>query len=291
MKDSARLGAYLAGTIVIGALLAPPLYWCAQSLIEHGWAPFLKGFDFETYFHRALLIAALAFLWPFFRSLGVRKLDDLGLAKNPHWSRDLLFGVLLAAIPLLCCGAVFIAIDVFSMRPRFLWPVFGRNLLAAAGVSLVEEVFFRGLILGLLLRSSGKSIAVLVTSAFFAIVHFLKAPERTSETVTWWSGFNSIAHSFSQFADPMFVAAAFTTLFVIALILADARLRTRSLWLPIGLHAGWILANGIFSAMTRREMLALPWLGKNLLVGIAPLSVAALTWMIMRLWYGRVRST
>ncbi len=225
------------------------------------------------------------------RSLGIKGLADLGLTRNPNWLRDLGIGLLLAAVPLLCCGAAFVANHVFSLRPAFLWAVLGRNALAAAGVSLVEEFFFRGLILGLLLRSGRQLVGVFATSAFFAIVHFLKAPERTSDTVTWFSGFNSIAHSFGQFADPMFVIAAFTTLFLLGWILADSRIRTSSLWLPIGLHAGWILANGIFSAATRREMLALPWLGKNLLVGLAPLGVAAFTWLLVRFWYGRVRST
>jgi len=118
----------------------------------------------------------------------------------------------------------------------------------------------------------------------FSIVHFLKAPMRTSTIVTWSSGFNSIAHSFSQFANPMLVAAGFTTLFLIGWILADARMRTRSLWLAIGLHAGWILASGAFNKIAHREFIALPWLGKNLLVGIVPLGVACLTWIIMRGW-------
>src|SRR5439155_47990 len=83
---------------------------------------------------------------------------------------------------------------------------------------------------------------IFVTSALFSIVHFLKAPMRTSTIVTWSSGFNSIAHSFSQFANPMLVAAGFTTLFLIGWILADARVRTRSLWLAIGLRAGWTFA-------------------------------------------------
>jgi membrane protease YdiL (CAAX protease family) len=102
--------------------------------------------------------------------------------------------------------------------------------------------------------------------------------------VTWTSGFNSIANSLAQFADPIFVAAGFTTLFMIGWILADARLRTHSLWLPIGLHGGWIFASGAFNKVAHREVLALPWLGKNLLVGIVPLGVACLTWIIMRGW-------
>jgi len=33
-----------------------------------------------------------------------------------------------------------------------------------------------------------------------------------------------------------------------------------------------------------RKLIVLPWLGKNLLVGIIPLAVACLTWLIMRSW-------
>jgi uncharacterized protein len=151
-------------------------------------------------------------------------------------------------------------------------------------VPIIEEIFFRGLILGILLRSGRRYMSIFATSALFAIVHFLKAPERTSPIVTWASGLNSIAHSFQQFANPTLVVAAFTTLFLLGCILADARVRTRSLWLPIGLHGGWIFAKGAFQAIAHRELLVLPWLGKNLLVGIVPLALAGLTWILMRGW-------
>jgi len=276
--------AYFVATILIGALIAPFLFWGAQWLTAHGWFPFLAKFDFETFFHRAVLIAALVLLWPFLRLSNVRSMTDLGLAPNQHWSRDLLAGVALAAIPLLCCGGLIVALHVYSLRHVFAWSAVGKTVLASITVPVIEETLFRGLILGILLRTGRQYLSILVTSAFFAVVHFLKAPERTSTVVTWTSGFNSIAHSFAQFADPMLVIAAFTTLFIIGWILADARVRTRSLWLPIGLHAGWIFANGLFNAAARRQIVALPWLGKNLLVGIVPLTVAALTWLIMHLW-------
>jgi len=86
----------------------------------------------------------------------------------------------------------------------------------------------------------------------------------------------------------MLVTASFTTLFLIGWILADARMQTRSLWLPIGLHAGWIFASGAFSRMAELEVIMLPWLGRNLLVGIVPLGVGGLTWLIMRGWLKHV---
>ena len=155
---------------------------------------------------------------------------------------------------------------------------------ASAVVPIIEETLFRGLVLGVLLKTGRRYMSILVTSVLYSIVHFLKAPDRTSPTVTWMSGFNSIAHAFVQFADPLLVAAGFTTLFLIGWILADARLQTRSLWLPIGLHAGWIFTSGAFNKIALRQLIVLPWLGKNLLVGIVPLAVACLTWLLMRGW-------
>jgi membrane protease YdiL (CAAX protease family) len=83
----------------------------------------------------------------------------------------------------------------------------------------------------------------------------------------------------------MLVLAGFTTLFLIGLILADARISTRSLWLPIGLHAGWILASAVFAKVARRELLALPWLGKNMLIGLVPLAVCLVSWVLLRIWF------
>jgi len=106
--------------------------------------------------------------------------------------------------------------------------------------------------------------------------------------VTWTSGFVSIANSFSQFQEPLLVTAGFTTLFLLGWILADARLRTRSLWLPIGLHAGWIFSSALFNKIARREVEWLPWIGRNLLIGLAPLCVALISWAILRAWLKHV---
>jgi membrane protease YdiL (CAAX protease family) len=128
-------------------------------------------------------------------------------------------------------------------------------------------------------------------SALFAAVHFLKGSEREPAIATWTSGFESIGDAFAGFGDLTMVVAAFAMLFLIGCILGDARVLTRSLWLPIGLHAGWIFASGTFSWMARRQMVALPWLGNNLLVGIVPLGLAAVTWILMRLWFKDDRSS
>ncbi len=288
MKDAARLLTYLLGTVLLGALLAPPMYWFARANFSA-----FANVDFESFFHRALLFAAIALLWPLLRSLGVRSLRDLELARNERWLRDVIAGFALAAIPLLCAGAIAVGLRVYMLRHHVdlarLLPVIGAAIAAPA----IEETFFRGLVLGVLLRTRQKYMSIFATSALFSIIHFLKAPDDTSPVVTWMSGFNSIAHAFAEFTEPMLVLAAFTTLFVLGWILADARIETRSLWLPMGLHSGWVLVAGIFNKLTRRQILALPWLGKNLLIGIVPLALGLLTWGLVRLWlrYDQRRKT
>jgi membrane protease YdiL (CAAX protease family) len=284
LKDAARLAAYFIAIVVVGALLAPILFWLAQTLAAHGLFPFLTKYDFDTFFHRAILVAAVLLLWPLLCVSNVRGVADLGLAPNPHWARDVGAGVLLSVIPLLFCGALLIALHAYSFRHVFVWPRFGKVLLAAISVPFIEETFFRGIVLGLLLRTGRKLISIVAVSALFAAVHFLKGSEWQPAIVTWTSGFQSIGNAFAGFGDPMMVLAAFATLFLVGCILADARVLTRSLWLPIGLHAGWIFASGTFSWLARRQMVALPWLGKNLLVGIIPLGLAAVTWVLIRLW-------
>ena len=286
MKDANRLLFYLAGVVLLGALGAPPLFWAGQFLSAHGILPSLASFDFESYFHRSLLVAALVLLWPLLRALRLRNWRDLDLERNSRAGADVAVGFAIAAIPLLCCGAVLVALHIYSLRPAFLWSKMPAVLFAASVVPFLEEILFRGLILGVLLRGFSRLSALLMTSALFSIIHFLKAPEQTSpsESVTWLSGFVSIANSFWQFGNPPLLAAGFLTLLAIGCILADARLQTRSLWLSIGLHSGWIFANGTFSRAARRAAVVLPWIGKDLLVGIVPLMIALASWMLMRSW-------
>ena len=157
MKDAARLAAYFIAIVVVGALLAPILFWSAQALAAHGVFPFLAKYDFDTFFHRAILVAAVLLLWPLLRVSNVRGLADLGLAPNPHWARDVGSGVLLSVIPLLFCGAFLIELHVYSFRHVFVWPRLGKVLLAAISVPFIEETFFRGIVLGILLRTRSKA--------------------------------------------------------------------------------------------------------------------------------------
>jgi uncharacterized protein len=284
LKDAARLLGYFAATILFATLAAPILFWTAQWLAAHGIFVSLAQFDFEAFFRRALLLGAVLFLWPFLRWLRIKHLRDLGLVPNRHRTRDVAVGFLISAVPVLCCGVFLLAVGNYTMRTDVAWAAVAAVALSAAVVAIIEEALFRGLFLGVLLRGKRPLAAALLSAGIFSIVHFLKAPDQTTTSVSWSSGFISLSHSFDQFTEPMLVLAGFTTLFLIGVILAHARLRTRSLWLPIGLHAGWIFASGAFNKIAQREIVALPWLGKNLLIGVVPLCVCFGSWILLGAW-------
>ncbi len=291
MKDAARLLAYAAATLILAALFAPVLYWSAQWLASRGLVSFLAEYEFDRYFRRSVLIVALLLFWPLFRWLHIGNWRELGLVANPHPFRDAGAGFLISAVPLLAFAILLMVLEIYSVRRFISAGDLANRTLSAAVVPFLEEPIFRGMLLGILLRRSAAPVAIFFSSAVFSILHFLKTPEQSADIVTWLSGFDSIANSFSQFREPILVLAGFTTLFLLGWILADARIRTRSLWAPIGLHAGWIFASAIFSKVARQEVEALPWLGRNLLVGIAPLCVALISWVILRAWTRHVEIT
>lgn len=296
---------FVACTLVAGALLAPALFsfgqFAARTIEEFrlgATAPFgylhkvASESGFHRYFNRAILVSALVLLWPFARLMRLRR-SDFALGKNRAWILDLGVGFLLAAGILLALGVILLGTGYFESRSDPAWgKAATRAIGTAAGVSLMEEFVFRGALFALLLRTLRPMPALLMLSAIFAAVHFLKPPESAAleaSAVTWSSGFWLVGQIFRHFGDPTFLLAEFATLFAVGIVLADARLKTRSLWVPIGLHAGWVF--GIFfyrgfasAASATKAGDHLPWIGENLKTGIFPLIAIAVTAALLRPW-------
>lgn len=285
LKDIAKIFAYLVAVIVLGALLAPPLYWGAQWCIGHGWLTVLAPFKFQKYFNRAALIAALALLWPTIRWLQVRGWRDLGLEPDARWGRHLLVGFIIAALGVGLMAFGYIQFGVYRFRPDSPWHKVPMIALSAITVAMLEEALFRGGILGLVRRSMSPYAALFWVSTLFAIVHFLKPDEDFDPgNITWLSGFVLIPHAFHQFAETQTLLAGFTTLFALGWLCGDARLRTRSLWMSIGLHAGVVFVKMSFSVLSKRREVHLPWTGKELQIGLVPVGILLFGWVVVVLY-------
>jgi uncharacterized protein len=282
-----KLFVYFGAVVVLGALLAPPLFWSAAFFDP--WLRFLRELEFQKVFHRSVLIAAILLLLPAARSLNIRNVRELGLTRNPHGWQQLAFGFCAAFGFLVVLGIFLLSLEVFRLKPAPPWT----RLLGVAGtaiaVSLIEEFLFRGALLGIFKRAMNANAALVIVSAIFSIVHFLKPGEIELSDVHWFSGFLLIPAAFWQFADPMLVLAGFTTLFCVGLVLGYVTLRTNSLFMAIGLHAGWIFGEMGFSKLTKRiNRDTLPWFGQDLTVGLASVIVVLLTGAVVWWWLNYV---
>lgn len=285
MKEIAKILAYLAAVIVLGAFLAPPLYWAGQAVAARGFMTFLAETDFQKFFNRAVLIAAVALLWPTVRWLGIRGWRDFGLEPDRRWLQHALIGFCIAA---LCVGAMagaYAEFGIYRWKNTLPWGALPKVALSAVVVALLEEALFRGGILGLFRRSAPPFVALFCTTALFAAVHFLKPDDNVVvSVVTWSSGFELLPHTFHQFADPAKLLAGFSTLFVLGWVLGFATLRTRALWMSIGLHAGIVFVKMGFSKFSKRKAEFLPWIGPELQIGLVPVFMLILAGVAVFLW-------
>jgi membrane protease YdiL (CAAX protease family) len=291
LKDIAKIFAYLAAVILLGAVLAPPLYWGAQWLAGHGIFPALAEYQFQKYFNRAALLSAILLLWPTIRWLRLESWRDLSLEPDPRWRQHLVAGFLIAGLAVAVMAFVYVQLGIYRIRADINWAKIPVVALSAVTVGFLEEALFRGAILGLVRRSLRPRIALFWVTALFAIVHFLKPDEGFDpHPVSWLSGFTLIPQVFHQFSEPMTLLAGFTTLFALGWLCGDAVLRTRALWMSIGLHAGIVFVKMSFSAMAKFAVKAkhrdsyLPWVDERFETGLVPVGVLLLVWLAVILW-------
>lgn len=297
-KSLLRLLAYPVAVVLLACGISPPLYWAGSYLSDAGLLRIVEGFPFHRYFSRSVQISALLLLWPAFRWVGIHRLSELGIEPNRRWRRDLAVGFLIALLPILALGAGYFFWGVYEPRPDWEGAKFLRVAGTACAVSVIEEFLFRCVFLGLCLMAMGRFAAVSFSAVFFAVVHFLKTSKQPLETpVTWWSGWEQLPLLFSSAPDWPLLGWAFVSLVLAGILLAVATLRTRSLFLPIGLHAGWILGQqgmqivGKFDIKPSDRLL--PWVGENVVsgavpTGLVPLIVLGLTGILIALYLRHV---
>lgn len=243
MRPLRCLCCYLALVFLGGALLAPWLYWLAQwSASFHPALQKIAANPFHRFVDRSLLILALGALWPLLRNLGVHSWRDLGLGRPArHW-RQLLGGFLLgfAGLALVVSLALVFGGRVWNPHPAsaIAARMFSAALTAAV-VAVVEEILFRGGIFGGLRRGFHWRFALVVSSAVYALVHFLERAELSGD-VTWLSGLELLPRMLHGFADFQRLVPGFFSLAIAGWLLGLAYQRTGNLYASIGLHAGWI---------------------------------------------------
>ena len=295
---------WAVASLVLAAVIAPWLYAWGKNLAAVTAVEDVPGLlewlgaacgraDFGRYLSRALVIAAVVLL-PFLlwrvHGLGVMAWGIREAGARLSWKSawvQMAVGWVVAGGILWATGILLEALGAYAARPQpVAWSRLAARVVGAAvGASILEEWLFRGLLLGLWLRFARPLAACVGTSLFFAFIHFLKLPEGVviAAPTSAVAGFEFLGKILLHFTEPLFFVADFTTLFVVGMILSQARLRTGALWFPIGLHAGWIMAfksfNLYYFSVSVHPLH--PWgVGETLRSGLVPMLALALTAVI-----------
>ena len=221
--------------LALTALASPWVAWGAARLAG-GEFTFARVYDrvFEV-----LLVVGVAVAW---RRLDLGTASELGFRRRA-WGCELGRGLGAALLGLAVgFGACALA---GALVPALRFPLaktVWKGLLgcgAAGTIAVGEEALFRGVLLRQFRRDGGDLLAVVATAAIYAAVHVIRSRGGASGPLHAWSGVTQTLHTFAPFAEGA-VLPQLVGLALLGLLLALARLRSGALWLPIGLHAGFV---------------------------------------------------
>ena len=108
-------------------------------------------------------------------------------------------------------------------------------------IGLGEELLFRGLLMAALRQKMAVIVAMLVSSGYYAFLHFLKPSTQVAYSdLSLGSVWQLIPEAFANWLNPE-IYTALTALLAVGLFLSVIRTRVRhSLGMCIGCHAGWV---------------------------------------------------
>lgn len=291
-----RFWIFFVGCALAAAVLSPWVYlgtrWAAAAW-DWGWLQYLAAHPFHRFFNRVLQAGLLLGIWPLLRSSGFNSLAALGLRSR----RPLRLWLTGLGLGLLAMGGYLLVIVGSGLQK---WTglsaqqngsgIIVKIAATALLVGVFEEIFFRGYFYQLSTREMGRKRALALNMVFFSILHYIK-PSRAEElrNVDWASGFQMIAMGFHRFSQPSEIMGGLLVLMAAAWFLCWSFDRTTSLYLPIGLHAGWIAALQGAAEITRGSSSLPKWFlgGGDLSQGLLVLAPLAVQVLVLRWWFNR----
>jgi len=234
-------------------------------------------YDFGKVMRRILMLVALIVFIVFRKSLRFGTLISSALKIRPGFFRQFLLGLSMAVLLILIyygigliSGAWIIHMDFDSAGIIILKIV--EYALIACLIGIIEEIFFRGYLLQSFQENMSLPKAVCVCSLIYSILHFFKADVLVSTGFQPFVGFTTMA----QFFKPIFFEflenlPAIIGLFLVGVVLSYAFIKTKSLYLSIGLHAGMVFmvkADTMFISRMRKEQVLMFGSGSKLITGV-----------------------
>lgn len=185
-------------------------------LIARFLVPPIPGFTLPMKFDLVSIVILLVVYELLIRRMGEHPRDDY---RDANWLRNLGLGLLAGLVVFSAAVGIAALLGVYRITgPGDLTGLVPALIAAALFPAVSEELLFRGILFRFLEEWGGSWVALLLTSAFFGASHLMN-PHATA-------------------------IAAIGIALEAGVMLGAAYMLTRSLWLPMGLHAAWNFAQG-----------------------------------------------
>ena len=196
--------------------------------------------------HRLTQIFLVLSIFPAMAYLKLKK-EDLGFTAKSVFLKQLQQGFGIGLVTLMPIFIILYVLGVNVADTSQPWTVgfmaekMIMSLLLALLIGVVEESVFRGMLLAGLKKNMPVFAAILISSAYFAALHFLDSKtEIPRQQLNVFSGFILLGEAVENVLNPK-NASAFFSLLMVGAFLAVLRTQIKeSLGLCIGCHAGWV---------------------------------------------------
>lgn len=218
LRSGWRLAIFAVAFLICAQVTQIVLYVALSTLLRRAYNQLIDGYWGIAAGHGSILFSALVVGWACGALLEDLPFRALGCTPHRGWLKNFVIGSVLGTASLLLAAA-FATVTRgihFSFDPGGARPIVQTlliSLLVFVFAAAAEEMLFRGYPLQTLTRAHLAWLGVLLTSVPFAAVHL-----RNPNVVPGFTFINTA---------------------LAGLWLAVAYLRTRSLWLPLGLHWSW----------------------------------------------------
>jgi len=247
MKSYQRLLIFVLLVLALTALISP---WAAIAwdlISDARTAAPQDRVPFSRFFDRFFMISGILLFFIYRPLLKINSPSQLGLTPRKRALSDIGIGLCLALGSMVVLG-------FFMWVAQAYEPFFRLSLgetvercfkaiLTGITVGFLEEIFFRGIIFRGLLEDWKPLPAFVAANLFYSALHFVKPGEEYFLTgIDPWAGFRHLFSTFAPFLEPAEIAPGIIGLLLIGIVLSYGFLRTGTLYLSIGLHAGWVIA-------------------------------------------------
>ncbi|MBC2608220.1 CPBP family intramembrane glutamic endopeptidase [Pelagicoccus albus] len=236
------------GSILSGAILSLIAFKITHAVDPDG-SSYLAGKPYPNFLDRARWLSVLCLLPYLFIQCRLTNWKAIGFSRPALKTFLTWFSI---GIPMIL---IIYGFNTLTGAFEFTWnteSILSRLLDAAVASFLIgslEEIVFRGLVFRMFYTALRPLTAVLLSSFFFAVLHF-KAPDFTLGVITPSEvgiaeaariALTTAVAVFTQF-DLKYLMA----IFLVGVVLHQVFLITNNLWSSIAIHAGWVFTIKVF---------------------------------------------